>query len=228
MAKILFSEKNQSLLRQLPYFKTFEQPDLAVVADEFQVQTYQPNEIIFFQGDAGAGLHLVATGLCKVYRTSADGREQILYQLEAGDYCNEVSAVDHGPNPASLTALDHTTLWVLRPNAMRRLRDRFPALNDVIITNLAAHARHLSQRVAHLTFLSVKQRLALFLLQSCDANGTLDRRVWSQDEIAAYLGTVRDVAGRALRDLRNAGMLRLDRDKLHITDKAALQELVRS
>ena len=56
-------------------------------------------------------------------------------------------------------------------------------------------------------------RLAAFLLQHGDAETTLNRQQWTQDEIAAHLGTVREMVGRAFKELQEAGLIRLDRHR---------------
>lgn len=213
----------KKLIRIIPYFSEFEDNELESVALEISVKRCSPGENLFTQGEKGAGLHLVVEGLGKIYGLSADGREQILYQLGPSDYCNEVSAADGGPNPASLALIEPSEVWVLTPAALSRLRKQFPKLNDIIIKNLAQHARQLSRRIFQLTFLSVKQRLALFIIHQSDEHGRLDRQIWPQDEIAAYLGTVRDVVSRAFKELREAGLIKMNRRIIEIVDTDALK-----
>ena len=219
-----FDRKTKRILEKIPYFQGLGEAILQEVANEIEVRKCEAGRILFLHDDVGAGLHLVDSGLCKVYYMSPDGREHILYRLTSGDYCNEVSAVDGGPNPANFAAIEESTVWVLRPNSMLRLRQRFPMLNDVIIRSLATHARQLARRVYELTFLSVTARLALFLLQQCDEHGRLERRQWPQDEIAAYLGTVRDVISRSFKKLRGDKLIEMDRRIIQIIDRERLKK----
>ena len=220
-----FDKKTKRMLQNIPYFRGLEEVILRQVANEIEVRQCEAGRILFLHDDDGAGLHLVDSGLCKVYYMSPNGREYILYRLAAGDYCNEVSAVDGGPNPANFATIEISTVWVLTPNSMLRLRRQFPILNDVIISSLATHARQLARRVYQLTFLSVTARLALFLLQQCDEHGCIERTMWSQDEIAAYLGTVRDVISRSFKKLRHDKLIQMDRRTIQIIDRTGLQLL---
>ncbi|MEM7033153.1 MAG: Crp/Fnr family transcriptional regulator [Chloroflexota bacterium] len=220
-----FDKETKQLIEKIPYFQNLEEAILKYAAEEIQVRHFEAGRVLFSHDDEGAGLHLVVTGLCKVYYISPDGREQILYKLNPGDYCNEVSVVDGGPNPANFATIEDSKVWVLTETSMLRLRQRFPVLNDVILRNIAGHARQLARRVYQLTFLSVTSRLAFFLLQQSDEHGQLQRRQWPQDEVAAYLGTVRDVVSRSFKELRENNLIEMDRRTIQILDRDGLQIL---
>jgi len=222
---VLIDDRTISLLQAVPYFRALDEQTLASVAREVITRHYQAGEIIFLEGEPDAGLHLVADGLCKVYRLSEGGREQVLATLRRGDSCNEVPVVDGAPNPANLAAVEDSVLWIISGEALTRLRQQYPILNDIIIKNLAMRCRQLVQRVYNLSFLSVTGRLAAFLLQQSDQNSELSRRRWTQDEIAAHLGTVREMVGRAFRELQQAELIAIDRHRIEILDKEGLREL---
>ena len=109
---------------------------------------------------------------------------------------------------------------------MTGLRHQFPPLNEMIIKNLAMRCRQLVQRVYNLSFLSVTGRLAAFLLQQGDEKTALNRQQWTQDEIAAHLGTVREMVGRAFKELHEAGLIRLNRHRIEIVDREGLEALI--
>jgi len=222
---VAVDDSARSLLRSVPYFGALDAGDLEKVAQEVVDRRYRAGELIFLEGEPGAGLHMVAEGLCKVYRLSMGGREHVLATLGPGDACNEVPAVDGGPNPASLAAVEDSTLWVISQEALTHLRRQCPGLNDVIIKSLALRCRQLVQRVYNLSFLSVTGRLAAFLVQQADQPGELSRHRWTQDEIAAHLGTVREMVSRALRELQEAELIAIDRGRIEVLDREGLEEL---
>lgn len=224
-APILVDDYARSLLKSVPYFRALDDDALKEVAREVIVRDYEAGALIFLEDDPDAGLHLVARGLCKVYRLSEAGREHVLATLGPGDSCNEVPVVDGGPNPANFAALEDSTVWVISAEGLTRLRRRYPPLNDMIIKNLAMRCRQLVQRVYNLSFLSVTGRLAAFLVQQTDENNQLSRRRWTQDEIAAHLGTVREMVGRAFRELQEAELIAIDRHRIEVLDREGLLEL---
>ena len=222
---VSINDDTRILLRAVPYFQSLDDDALAAVAREVIVRRYAAGTLVFLEGDPGAGLHLVANGLCKVYRLSMGGREQVLATLGPGDSCNEVPAVDGGPNPASLAAIEASTLWVISQQALSHLRQRNSVLNDVIIASLAARCRQLVERVYNLSFLSVTGRLAAFLLKQSNEHSDLSRRQWTHYEMAAHLGTVREMVSRALRELQEAELIAIERHRIEILDREGLEEL---
>jgi len=222
---VQIDERTKSLLQAVPYFQNLGEQTLEKVAQEVIIRRYHADEIIFLEDDPNAGLHLVTEGLCKVYRLSAEGREQVLATLGPGDSGNEVPVVDGGPNPANLAAIEDSVVWVISGEALTRLRQQHPVLNDIIIKNLAMRCRQLVQRVYNLSFLPVTGRLAAFLLQQSDEASELSRRRWTQDEVAAHLGTVREMVGRAFRELQQAELIAIDRHRIEILDQEGLKEL---
>jgi CRP/FNR family transcriptional regulator len=222
---IVVDDKARTLLKAVPYFRALDDRAIEVVAQEVIARRYQTGDIIFLEGDPDAGLHLVAEGLCKIFRLSEGGREHILHVLRPGDSCNEVPVVDGGPNPANLAALETSVIWVITSESLTRLRQRFPILNEIIIKNLAMRCRQLVQRVYNLSFLSVTGRLADFLLQQSDEHSELSRRQWTQDDIAAHLGTVREMVARAFKELQDARLIKIDRHRIEIVDREGLQKL---
>lgn len=220
---VLVDENAKSLLKAVPYFRALNDNALDAVGREVITRHYQAGEIIFLEGEPDAGLHLVAEGLCKVYRLSEGGREHVLATLRPGDSCNEVPVVDNGPNPANFAALENSTVWVISAESLSYLRRQHTALNEMIIKNLAMRCRQLVQRVYNLSFLSVTGRLAAFLLEQSDE---ASHRRMTQDEIAAHLGTVREMVGRAFRELQEAELIAIDRHRIEILDREGLKALI--
>ncbi len=221
---VFFDDRTKALLRSVPYFQILDDEVLEAVAVEIIERHYPAEGLIFLEGEPDAGLHLVVEGRCKVYRLSEGGREQILATLGPGDSCNEVPVVDGGPNPANFAALEDSTVWVIVADSLHRLRHTYPVLNDIIIRNLAMRCRQLVQRVYNLSFLSVTGRLAAFLLKQSQESEAIQRQ-WTQDEIAAHLGTVREMVGRAFKELHEAKLIRMDRHRIEILDRAGLEAL---
>jgi CRP-like cAMP-binding protein len=214
-----------TLIRSVPYFSRLSAADLMRVQARLVERRYDVGQVVFFEGDECVGLHLLVLGQARIYRVSLEGREQVLAVLGPGDSCNEVPAVDGGPNPASCIVLEPTVFWVLSRAALDELRSEIPGLNDAIIFSLANRCRELVQRVYSLSFLSVTARVAQFLVEQSEPGHPLSRRRWTQEEIAAEVGTVREMVGRALRQLSEDGLIRLERHRIHIVDRDGLRAL---
>ncbi len=215
-----------ALLRRVPYFAPLTEEVLAALAARAVERRYDRGQTIFLEGEPCAGLYVVARGEVKIFKMSPQGREQILHRLRPGDTFNDVAVLDGGPNPASAAAISEAGLCMIARADIRRLAQAYPALAWALIESVARRTRHLVAMVEDLALRSVKERLARLLLAEVartPAAGSLDRsRMMSQAEMAARLGTVREMIGRALRDLDNEGVISLDRHRIVIRDAGRL------
>ena len=208
------------LLRALPYFHPLAEDTLASIAALAIRRVYQPEQVIFLEGEPCAGLFIVHAGHVKILKVSKEGREQILTIVGPRDSFNDVSVFDGGPNPASAQAMDAVELCVIERLAMQRLLEQHRPLAQAVIAVLAARTRMLVSMVEDLSLRSVVGRLAKLLLEQATLPGGLPL---THQQMAARLGTVREMVSRALRELEDAGMVRREGRQILITDRAALE-----
>jgi CRP/FNR family transcriptional regulator len=218
-----------TLLRRVPYFAGLSADLLAALAAASVERNYARGQVIFLEDDPCAGLHIVASGEVKIYKMSPQGREQILHRFGPGDTFNDVAVLDGGPNPASAAATEDSTLCVIARSDIRRFAETHPQLAWALIESIARRTRHLVAMVEDLSLRSVKARLARLLLTEGErtaATGRIDRsQMVTQAEMAARLGTVREMIGRALRDLADEGLIEFDRHRIVIVDRERLAEV---
>ena len=182
-------------------------------------------ELILLEGEPAGHLYLVASGAVKVFKTSAEGKEQILTIVRPGDSFNDVPVFDGGPNPASARAMSPVLLYGIRKEDMdTALRDH-PQLALNVIKVLARRLRHFVSLVEDLSFKHVIGRVARILLESADDETGSGPRL-TQQEMAAMAGTAREVVGRSLKALEEKGVIEFDRHRLVIIDKEALQKIM--
>lgn len=221
-----------ALLRGVPYFGGLPEEVLAAVAAAAVPRSYARGEIIFLEGEPVAGLFVVAEGEVKIYKVSMQGREQILHVLGPGGTFNDVAALDGGPNPASAAASTDAVVYVIGRAEIRRLAQVYPALAWALIESIARRARHLVDMVEDLSLRSVKGRLARLLLAQAERSATGSEvgreQMISQTEIAARLGTVREMVGRALRELADEGLISQERHRIIIVDRERLAAVAES
>jgi len=185
-------------------------------------RVYAPGEAIIIEGDPCQAAYFIAEGQVRVYRLSPGGREQVLARLGPGQTFNTVPPFQpQGVNHANVQAATETTLYAIVSDDFRRLVGECPELALAILQDFAARLDHLTNLVEDLSLRTVRGRLARFLLEYAEA-GQVARR-WTQDEIAAHLGTVRDMVGRTLRAFADAGLVRMDRQRIVLLDREGLE-----
>ncbi|MFC1985653.1 Crp/Fnr family transcriptional regulator [Chloroflexota bacterium] len=212
-------------LRSIPYFSGLSSTELDSISHLIFKKTAERGEIVLLEGDSAEALFFVVSGAVKVFKTSTEGKEQILTIVRPGEAFNEVPIFDAGSNPASAQAMGPVTLYGLRPNDLQTIIQNHPQVALNIIKVLADRLRQLVSLVEDLSFRHVIGRVAKILLENAGDGASLKPRL-TQQEMAAMAGTAREVVGRSLKTLEDKETIRFDRHHIVITDKRALEELV--
>ena len=216
------------VLRGVPLFATLTPDDLAQVAVVTVERRYTRGDIIILAGQEGGALYFVRRGLVKVFKTSEEGKEQVLRLIGAGNTFNDVPALDGGPNPASVMALEPTVVYATSGAQLRRLIAERPGVATAAVHTLASALRYLITVVEDLSFRHVRARIAKLLLDQEDENAKQEnqpQRRLTQQEMAAMAGTAREMVGRALKELEAAGAVRNDHGRLTVLSRERLQLL---
>ncbi len=184
--------------------------------------------------EADQYLELVITGVIRVFVTAPDGRTMTIRYCRSGELLGAMSLFsDEFAEPATKQALVDTELLTLSPPTVRALAQRDLRVARALLIELSERARSFVNEIPGTAFATVRQRVARQLLdlasthqQDSDPNGELAVRITQQD-LAAAVGTVREVVVRTLRQLRDAGVVRTERDRIVLLDPAQLTEEVK-
>ena len=209
-----------ALLRRLPYFASLAPAVLEGVAALARRRTVNTGEVLFLEGEPCAGLFIVQSGRVKISRMSPEGREHILHFAGPGEAFNDVPVFDGGLNPATVEAISASQLLVIPRSAMLELFERYPQLAQAVVAVLAARCRQLVAQIEDLSLRSVTARLAGLLLDQADQP---QAPPLTRAQMAARLGTVREVISRSLRELEAEGYLRLEGPRIVLLDGAGLR-----
>ena len=213
------------LLKSIPHFAELSPVELDSIRKLMFEKTAEKGEVILLDGDPAKTLYFVASGAVKVFKTSSEGKEQLLSIVLPGDSLNDVSVFDEGPNLGNAQAMSPVVLYGVSKSALEAILRHHPQVALNIIEVLAKRVRHFVTIVEDLSFRPVIGRVAKILLEHAgDGKGTSPRL--TQQEMAAIAGTVREVVGRSLKSLEEEGVIRLDRHRILITDREALREMV--
>lgn len=210
------------ILRKLPFFSEFSEDELAEMVSRAHERTFRRGEVILLEGEAPQAVYFIVHGQVRIYRLSPEGREQVLKRLGPGEAFNLVPVLDGGPNPSSAMAWTDVTVYVIERSHFVQIVREHPAVAMAILTDFAAKLRHMTALVEDLSLRTVGARLAKLLLTQA-AEGEAAPRRMTQQEMAAQLGTVREVVGRALAELEREGLIRMERHRIVIVDRSGLE-----
>ena len=169
-------------------------------------------------------LYFVVNGAVKVFKTSADGKEQIFSIIRPGDSFNDVPVFSGGVNLTSAEALGPVVVNGIKKTDLEAVIREYPQLAQNVIRVLSRKVQELVSLVEDLSFRHVTGRVAKMLLEYA-GDGDGERPRLTQQEMAAMIGTAREMVGRSLKSLEEEGAIRVERNRIIITDLAALREL---
>jgi CRP-like cAMP-binding protein len=179
-------------------------------------------EQILAEGDIADVLYFVAEGVVKVFKTSADGKEQILRIIRPGESFNDVPVLTGGVSLVSAAAMGPVALYALKKSDLERIMREHPQIAFNVIEVLSQRVAELISLVEDLSFRHVTGRVAKVLLEYA-GDKTGDRPRLTQQEMAAMIGTAREMVGRSLKSLEGDGAIRMERSRIIITDQEALR-----
>jgi len=211
-------------LRSIPYFSGLDESGLDAIGKYIFEKKAERGEILIFEGEPSEALYFVVAGAVKVFRTSADGKEQIYRIIRPGDSFNDVPVLGDGVNLASAEAMGTVVLNGIKKSDMEAVMRENPRVALNVIKVLSQRVEELVSLVEDLSFRHVTGRVAKMLLEYA-GDGTGDRPRLTQQEMAAVIGTAREMVGRSLKTLEGEGVIRMERNRIVISDQEALREM---
>lgn len=181
--------------------------------------------IMHHAGETSAHCELVVTGLVRVYVAAADGRTMTVRYCRPGALIGVVSMFRPAFSlPASIEAVTAARLLVLRPAIVRRAADRDARVARALLEELSERVVSFIAEIPGSAFSTVRQRVARHLLDLAVERRSRNEFAVAivQQDLADAVGTVREVVVRALRELREDGLLLTRRDGIVLVDPERL------
>jgi CRP/FNR family transcriptional regulator len=165
---------------------------------------------------------LLTSGIVKVRGVSEGGREIVLYRVAAGETCvlSAAALLGHLSLGAELIAETDIAGFALPDALFQELVGSAPAFRQLIFATLAARLQEIVALLEDVAFRRIDSRLATCLL----APGAAALSMTHQD-IAAELGTAREVVSRQLKEFERRGWLKLTRGQITIVDRGAMSQV---
>lgn len=176
--------------------------------------------LLQLEGEPAEQMYIVVQGRVKIVRVGTNGREQVLNVVGPGEHFNTVPMFDGGPCPANAETLTPVLLLALPRLPLRAAAERHGAIALALLSEFSGRLRHLVHLVDELALHTVQGRLAgLLLEQAVNRPG----QPLTQAEMAAQIGTVREMIGRALKTFEGLGLIRIDRGTIVLVDRDGLR-----
>lgn len=216
-------------LKRTKLFEALDETTLRALSERAFERRFKKDEVLFVAGEEAQGLYVIVDGAVRAFRASMDGREQVIHVERAGASIAELPVFDDGTYPSTAAAEEDTTVLFIDKRDVRRLCLEHPQIPLAALRVLAARLRRCAELVEALSLREVGQRLARFLVAEARRNGAMTENgirmnlTQTNQQIAARIGSVREVVSRAFARLQQEGLIVVKGRQLVIPDEAALE-----
>jgi len=216
-------------LAKVAIFSGLTETELSFLAQRAVPRQYAPGEVVFAEGQPCAGLYVVERGHIRIFKTSPGGREQVLAIDGPGSSVAEVPVFDGGNYPASGAAVDSALLLFVSKQDFQALCLAHPQVTLKVLRVVGARLRRLVGIIEELSFTTVRHRLASFLVRLARQDGKRTPAgigillPASHHELAAQIGTVRELVSRNLSRFQAEGLLIVEGRNVIVRDLKALE-----
>lgn len=221
-------------LRRVPLFADLSSQELALIAERVSLRHYSAGAMVFYEGEPCRELFLVQQGTVKLLKSAANGRRQLLGVERAGSALSEVPVFDGGTYPASAEAVSDTVLLRIDADDFRKICAQYPEVALKVIKVLGHRLRRMGKLVEDLSFSTVRGRLVAYLLSLAEEEGRFTPHgieftlAENNEDLAARLGTVRELVSRNLGRLYSEGVIQMQGRLVIVPNLEQLREIVRN
>jgi CRP-like cAMP-binding protein len=215
-------------LRALPHFKTLPADLLAKIAATAKRHHHTAGDFLFSEGDPCRSFYAIESGAVKLYRTSSDGREQVVHNLHAGATFAEAALLSFGRFPVSGVVTETPTdLIEIGGERFLRLFKEDDRLAPAMVASLSMRLVSLVERVEELSLVQAGSRLARWLLRqpaSAAAEPAIEL-VLAKKDLAAHLAMTPETLSRLLRRWQEDGWIESERTRVVLKKPERLLDL---
>ena len=190
---------------------------------------FTKGEVVMHEGDPADSMHLIASGRFAVHVSTPSGEAATLNVLSPGDYFGELALVRHGDQrgrSATVVALERSETLSLSASAFHALCDKYPGVDQLLVTLLATRVEQLSERLLEALYVGLDRRLFRCLLDLARVYGDGSRKSvipLTQEHLADLVGGTRPSVNQVLQRLVAQGIVELGRGRVVVLDEAALR-----
>jgi CRP/FNR family transcriptional regulator len=212
-------------LGRVEHFKRFSEADRAEIVNAGSVRAYPAGTIIFREAEPAAGMFVLFAGHVHLCKIGPQGQQSIVAEIEPVIMFNEVTVLDGGPNLTTAIAVQDSITWNVSVENFQALLKRYPIVGLGLLRVLATRTRNLLAQYEDLSFRSVLARTAKLLLDLSEhGTQTIDRKEYTNADMAARISTVPEALSRSLQVLRKNGDIVCTRNTIHVRQPQTLEK----
>jgi len=215
----------QDILERLDFYRDAPAELQSTTSAAARYVMLAPGDFLFREGDVSNEFAAVGAGSIRVFRIGATGREITLYHVRSQEssLVSMLAVLLARPVIATGQAEVATEAVVLPAAALRELVVTSDSMRRYIFETVTRGLVEVTTLLEDVAFRTMESRLAALLLQHFATADVISMR---HEDIAAELGTAREVVSRLLENCERRGAINLSRGRVEIRDEAVLRQLV--
>jgi CRP/FNR family transcriptional regulator, cyclic AMP receptor protein len=219
-----------AFLQQVPLFHDLTQQELERIEEIAIARHVIKRTAIFTEGSEKESVYFIQDGLVKTFKTDENGHEQIVSFLKARDMFPHTGFFNQQPYPATAEAIIGSNLIAIPVRQFERLMMSSPGIAIKLMRVMGDKIRELQEKLQVLSGQNVKHKALAFLLQLADQHGEAQEHKitinlpMTHQEFANSIGTTRETINRMLSQLKEDGLLEIDRNRIVIMDLEGLKQ----
>ena len=207
--------------------------DRAALAERGRHRRWPVGASLFLEGDPSSSVVVVVSGRVKVFSLTEHGEEILLAVRGPGALLGELSAVDGTSRSASVAALEPVVALVVGVPDFVQFLTTHAGAAMVLLRLVTSRLRDADRKRVEFGSLDIAARLAGRLVELAERFGEPDGPgvriavALSQDELAGWVGASREAVAKALRVLRERGLITTGRRTMTVLDLDGLRRRAR-
>lgn len=219
------------ILKGSPLFSGLDEREIAELETISTSKKYPKGSVIFSEDEEAKGFFVVISGRVKVYKLSPEGKEQILHIISPGQAFAEAALFDDSTYPAFAESLAETRVLYFPRESFISLIRKNPQISLNMIGSLSHWLRKFVSLVEELSLKDVSARLSKYLLDLTAQSGRSSERgieielEINKGQLASQLGTISETLSRALKKLRDMGVIEVKGKRITILQRETLEDI---
>lgn len=202
-------------LQSLPFLRELSEAELTRLNSVVRERRFAKNEVILCEEETAQYMYVVNSGKVKVVQSSATGKEKILAIHKKGDYFGEMALLDGYAAPATIIAMEETTIALICRNDFVNSFLKDDKILQHIIAMLCSRLRDAWFMIKVMSFSNAEEKVHTVLEHLCtlygikDSRGTILPIKLTHKELAEYASLSRETVSRQLKLMERAGEIEI-------------------
>ena len=216
--------EQNNCIKCVPIFSNLNEDEMMEIALITYAKTFVKGEMVYTAGDKGGKLFVLHTGKVKITRLSANGKEQVIRVIGAGEFMGELSLFSALPLSDNAQAIEAATMCIIEGQKIKELMTKYSSIAFKILDELSKRLENAENLIEAISLNTVEQRLAqglLALLKDKDQRKIILSS--TKSDFASQLSMSQETLSRKLSALQDEGIIKLTGQRtIFIKDKEKL------